>query len=793
MKVTKRDGSIENFSQTAIKSAIREAFKSTRAKYPKESSNLKCTKETLQAIINSLDLYESIPVEEIQNQIENSLIIHDFKTVAKEYILYRNKKKEIREWVKNKKNFIEKYKNSSNTANATVDDNSNVASKNIGVLNAEIHKEDNILVSRAMIIDKIKQINPEFKAKQYEKDLKSHIIYKHDESSFAGAIAPYCCSITMYPFLNTGLEKIGGLSAHPQNLDSFCGMYINLIFAASAQFAGAVATSEFLLYFDYFAKKEFGEDYYLRSNEFCNVGPKYRKLLRDSHYWCSTIDELKNHDFGSEELNLLRDELVYNSTRPLSTEELQKFEDELSKFNKDDVYKFSNPIKIGDGTRTIGSCIQQYFQQVIYSINQPAAARGLQSAFVNFSYFDKPFFEGMFGDFVFPDENYTKPQWESLSWLQKDFMIWFNKERTKTIITFPVESFALVYQNGKFLDEDSFNFVVDEFARGHSFFVYISDTVDSLSSCCFEGKTPVMYVKPEDIKNNGGEGSYTSESIEDAYNKYYDQTVLVYHEDLHPEEGTCIGSWKEAEFVKAQAIQEVQIYLVPDSIETLEWRNIMRVTPDHIFPILTENGIVDKHAYLLQTGDKLVLEKTQYEKGDTEMVVQDEQPIMYRSIAKVNIVDLEEPKDYYCFRIKDEKLTPYFLLPNGVITHNCFNGTEFMNLYENGKIVNTLTVKEFVENYKDTVEYSNFGNEIHDGKYIKSFDIHGNEKETEIIGILKKKYTGKMYTFTVDGKSIQVTADHLLMVKNIKTGEIDEVPAEEVAKYQDLYLIATEN
>lgn len=124
------------------------------------------------------------------------------------------------------------------------------------------------------------------------------------------------------------------------------------------------------------------------------------------------------------------------------------------------------------------------------SINQPAAARGLQSAFVNFSYFDKPFFEGMFGDFYFPDG--SKPTWESLNWLQKDFMMWFNEERLKTIITFPVESFALVYQDGHFLDQENADFVAAELARGHSFFVYISDTVDSLSSCCFSGDTMTL-------------------------------------------------------------------------------------------------------------------------------------------------------------------------------------------------------------------------------------------------------------------------------------------------------------
>ena len=131
---------------------------------------------------------------------------------------------------------------------------------------------------------------------------------------------------------------------------------------------------------------------------------------------------------------------------------------------------------------TIRKQIHQYFQQVIYSINQPAAARGMQAAFVNFSYFDKPFFDGMFADFVFPDGD--KPTWESVKWLQKEFMIWFNEERLRCIITFPVESVSLLYKDGEFVDKEMFEFVCQEYARGHSFFTYISDSVDSLSSCC---------------------------------------------------------------------------------------------------------------------------------------------------------------------------------------------------------------------------------------------------------------------------------------------------------------------
>ena len=185
MKVTKRDGSFENYSVQTVKRAVREAFKSTKTKY---------SKDTISNIVSSITPYDGIPVEEIQDQIETSLYSHDQPKVAKEFILYRNKKKEIREWVANKEAFIERYKNASNTANSTIDDNSNVSSKNIGVLNAEIHKGDNILVSRGMITRKLKELFPNFKAKQYQKDLKNHIIYKNDESSFAGAISPYTYS-----------------------------------------------------------------------------------------------------------------------------------------------------------------------------------------------------------------------------------------------------------------------------------------------------------------------------------------------------------------------------------------------------------------------------------------------------------------------------------------------------------------------------------------------------------------------------------------------------------------------
>ena len=216
-----------------------------------------------------------------------------------------------------------------------------------------------------------------------------------------------CVSATMYPFLFHGLTSVGGLSEAPTNVHSFIGGLINLVFVIASQFAGAVSTPEFLPYMDYFLRKEYGEDYYLRADEVVDLSLK---------------------------------------------------------------------------RRTIRRVIEDLFQQIVYSLNQPAAARNSQSVFWNIAYFDKPYFEGMFQDFVFPDG--SSMVWESTSWLQELFMEWFNKERTRKILTFPVETVNLLNNGREFLDPHWKEKAAEMWAKGHSFFCYTSDSVDSLSSCC---------------------------------------------------------------------------------------------------------------------------------------------------------------------------------------------------------------------------------------------------------------------------------------------------------------------
>ena len=133
--------------------------------------------------------------------------------------------------------------------------------------------------------------------------------------------------------------------------------------------------------------------------------------------------------------------------------------------------------------RTLDKIITDYFEQIVYSLNQPTGARNYQSVFWNIAYYDRYYFESIFSDFYFPDG--SKPDWEGLSWLQKRFMKWFNKERTRTMLTFPVETMALLTTpEGEPMDEEWGDFTAEMYSEGHSFFTYMSDNADSLSSCC---------------------------------------------------------------------------------------------------------------------------------------------------------------------------------------------------------------------------------------------------------------------------------------------------------------------
>jgi len=149
----------------------------------------------------------------------------------------------------------------------------------------------------------------------------------------------------------------------------------------------------------------------------------------------------------------------------------------------DDYYLYADKVvDLSIKHRTIDKMITDCFEQIVYSINQPTGARNFQAVFWNISYYDKCYFDSLFEHFIFP--NGSKPHWDSLNWLQKRFMKWFNAERTRNVLTFPVETMALLSENGDVKDTEYGDFTAEMYAEGHSFFTYMSDNADSLSSCC---------------------------------------------------------------------------------------------------------------------------------------------------------------------------------------------------------------------------------------------------------------------------------------------------------------------
>lgn len=158
--------------------------------------------------------------------------------------------------------FIHDFIAAQNPASGSeVDANANVTVKSIAVMEAELFKREFIKINRTLVSQKLTEMYGVEMARQYERDLADHLIYVHDETS----LRPYCTSISLYPFLLEGTKNLGGTSKAPTNLQSFCGSFVNLVYQVASDFAGAVATVEFLMYFDYFARKQYGDNY-LRTN-----------------------------------------------------------------------------------------------------------------------------------------------------------------------------------------------------------------------------------------------------------------------------------------------------------------------------------------------------------------------------------------------------------------------------------------------------------------------------------------------------------------------------------------------
>lgn len=400
INVIKRNGNVVPFEISKIKNAIQRAF---------DSCDYKVTQETIDDIASEVDTWEDITVEEIQDQIEEILMDYDYPTVAKEYILYREKHSQAR-FIRDRINYMYKYSNSNDNAatSSETDANANVTMKNVANLEGEVYKTNNRIIQRQMMKDKLNELYPEV-AKQYEKDLNHHIIYTHDEAT-TPVLKQYCMAVSLYPLMVEGVGNIDGITPTPPNdLQSFSGQITNLVFLLSSQCKGAVALGEYFIALNYYIILEYGSKWYEKLDCIC------------------TSEHCRQQ-------------------------------------------------------RTIRGAIEKAFKQFIYGVNQPAGNRSYQSPFTNISYYDSTYFASLFKDFYYPDG--SQPEFRAIDTLQRMFMSFFNSLRTKQILTFPVETFAMVHDGKDIIDKEYKDLCAEMYSEGHSFFTYISDSADSLASCC---------------------------------------------------------------------------------------------------------------------------------------------------------------------------------------------------------------------------------------------------------------------------------------------------------------------
>lgn len=278
------------------------------------------------------------------------------------------------------------------------------------------------------------------------------------------------------------------------------------------------------------------------------------------------------------------------------------------------------------GIKTSGNEKQyamQNFQRFIYAVNQPYMRDGSQSAFTNTSIFDHPYFEALFGGAVFPDGSFMIDYEEEIIEFQKWYMEVMSDIRSVNMFTFPVSTISLLRKDGIFVDEDFARWAVKHNMKWSDSNLFVDSSVNSLSNCCFDGDQECLIVV---------NGTVRSISFRDLYNLNLEEVETIGHHEI-----------KKARVVR---LPKKKMYRLSTG------HGYIKATYDHIFP--TKAG--DKSVKNLTTEDILIAE---YPDGSNSDV----------RITSIEPYDTND-KYVYCLEMEDQT-DPYFVLGNGVVTHNC--------------------------------------------------------------------------------------------------------------------------
>ena len=403
MFIIKRSGKKEQFNPNKIKDAIKAAF---------NSLGYSVDDDVYSEIVNSVKVWDEMNIEDIQDQVIETLRNFDYNEVADCYQAYRLDHKQAR-FIRERIDYMDTYANTDTNASTAseTDANANVTMKNVANLEGEVYKVTNRRIQRQRMKDKLNELFPEDNdlGKQYIKDLENWIIYTHDEAS-SPVLKPYCMAASLYPLMAEGVGKIDGVTpSAPNDIQSFSGQVTNLTFLLSANAKGAVALGDYFIALNYYIVAEFGPE------------------------WYKKLDVITTTE---------------HTLKPM----------------------------------TIKRAIRKGMKQFIYGVNQPAGNRSYNSPFSNISYYDKTYFTSLFEDFYYPDG--TQPEWKAIDTLQRMFMELHRELRLIKPLTFPVTTIAMVHDGHDVIDKEYKKLCAEEWAKGGSFFCYLSDNPSALASCC---------------------------------------------------------------------------------------------------------------------------------------------------------------------------------------------------------------------------------------------------------------------------------------------------------------------
>ena len=292
--------------------------------------------------------------------------------------------------------FIDNFIDSETVADASVDGNANVGSKDMRTLMNEMPKPHRKLLAYNKIYYEINKKYGFKTANDWLEAEWSKALYMHDADT--STFVPYCFAYDLKDLAERGLYFINNFNAEPpRHLPTFIDFVKEFISFNSNRTSGACGLPNIIPYMFYFWKKDCEEGYYT-----------------------------KNPDYHA----------------------------------------------------------RQQIQRFIYAINQPYVRDGMQSAFTNVSVFDGPYLEALFGGITFPDGTFMIDYIDEIKEFQKTFMEVTADIRSKNMMTFPVLTMSLLYQNGKFTDEEFARWAIEHNRKWNDSNIFCDSSVNSLSNCC---------------------------------------------------------------------------------------------------------------------------------------------------------------------------------------------------------------------------------------------------------------------------------------------------------------------